>query len=157
MRLHSIAVSNSRVKLGRVGGSRRGWVLQIGFPCHKTRPSPLTRHTTLFLPRRRERETERGGGEREGSGTEFYVTGTELLFCNLGWVRAGGTLHIQRTRATKEIPSPQHTREGKEDKEKETDPTGAREQLGRGKSPTRAPLRRGQPCRPTTSVSPRPT
>ena len=31
-----------RAQLGRVGGSRWGWVLQIKSPCHKTHPSPPT-------------------------------------------------------------------------------------------------------------------
>ena len=34
---------------------------------------------------------------------------------------------------TNDNPPPQHTRKGKEDKERETDPTGGREQLGGGK------------------------
>ena len=50
-----------RAQLGRVGGSRWGWVLQIQIPCHTIQCSlPHTMHLPAGLP-----SVERDGADRE--------------------------------------------------------------------------------------------
>ena len=34
-----VSCVSDRAQLGRLGGSRWGWLLQVKFPCHKTHPS----------------------------------------------------------------------------------------------------------------------
>ena len=94
-----------------------------GSNTREIRPIKPVRTATL----RQRRGVHRNVHARYGENIGLYGTGNLFEEPNPTGSRPSELIGLCET--TRETPPPQHTRKGKEDKDKETGPAGAREQL----------------------------